>query len=146
MYKELLTSDRVPLTTQPDSDLNTETNSTDSHDSSDLDYQLILINNMRKRRNLNAIFGQPYPNIPLPGFLFPLWRLDTLLISIGMILIIGSLPYWQTWLILSTVNASITLSWQLLSPKLGLGGLTWMSFMLAIGSFLIGLNQWRIII
>lgn len=146
LYKELLTSDRVPLTTQPDSDLNTETNSTDSHDSSDLDYQLILINNMRKRRNLNAIFGQPYPNIPLPGFLFPLWRLDTLLISIGMILIIGSLPYWQTWLILSTVNASITLSWQLLSPKLGLGGLTWMSFMLAIGSFLIGLNQWRIII
>lgn len=146
LYKDFLPADKTLLPITSDlSDYSTETASTSSQDQSNLDSQLTLLENIRDRRVLSEKYGQPFPNIPLPGLLFPLWRLDTLLLSSGITLILGAYPIWPSYFFVTSINSAISLMWQLLLPKVGLGGLTWISFMFATIIFFIGLNQFGIV-
>ncbi|TIC74221.1 hypothetical protein E3Q00_02126 [Wallemia mellicola] len=146
LYKDFLPTDKTLLPMTSDlSDYSTETASTSSQDQTNLGSQLTLLENIRDRRTLSDLYGQPFPNIPLPGLLFPLWRLDTLLLSSGIMLILGAYPIWSSYFFVTLINLSISLMWQLLLPKLGLGGLTWISFMFATITFFVGLNQFGIV-
>ena len=145
LYKDLLPLDRPLLPLVDDSDHSTETASSASLPPDNLEHQLSVLNGMRKRNDVCVAYGQPFPNIPLPGFLFPLWRLDTLLLGTGLTLILGAHPGWTTYLIIAAIDSALALFWRLLLPKVGLGGLTYMSFMCATAVFLCGLNQFGIV-
>lgn len=146
LYKDLLPLQK-PLLPMVDneSEYSTETASSASQEPDNLEHQLTVLSNMRDRSNLCVAYGQPFPNIPLPGFLFPLWRLDTLLLGSGVTLILGARPIWASYLIIASINTANALTWQLLLPKLGLGGLTWISFMFATIIFFVGINQFGIV-
>ncbi|TIA89200.1 hypothetical protein E3P81_03047 [Wallemia ichthyophaga] len=146
LYKDLLPIQK-PLLPMVDneSEYSTETASSATQEPDDLEHQLITLHSMRDRCTLSATYGQPFPNIPLPGFLFPLWRLDTLLLGSGVTLILGARPNWITYLTVALINTVHSFIWQLLLPKFGLGGLTWISFMFATIIFFIGLDQFGIV-
>ncbi|RSH91848.1 hypothetical protein EHS25_009218 [Saitozyma podzolica] len=60
----------------------------DELDEAELERKVEILENMRARRDLEEVIGVPFPNIPFPLHL--LWRLDTLLLNLGLTLILSA--------------------------------------------------------
>ncbi|WWC91686.1 uncharacterized protein L201_006632 [Kwoniella dendrophila CBS 6074] len=60
----------------------------DEEDEEELERKVEILERMRARRDLEEVLGLPFPNIPFPLHL--LWRLDTLLLNLGLTLTLSS--------------------------------------------------------
>ncbi|KIR62550.1 hypothetical protein I314_03495 [Cryptococcus bacillisporus CA1873] len=63
-------------------------------DDSELEKKVEILERMRARRDLEQVIGVPFPNIPFPFHL--LWRLDTLLLNLGLTLILSAFYFNPT--------------------------------------------------
>ncbi|OXC70802.1 hypothetical protein AYX13_00785 [Cryptococcus neoformans] len=66
----------------------------DELDESELEKKVEILERMRARRDLEQVIGVPFPNIPFPFHL--LWRLDTLLLNLGLTLILSAFYFNPT--------------------------------------------------
>ncbi|KIR29166.1 hypothetical protein I309_01752 [Cryptococcus deuterogattii LA55] len=66
----------------------------DELDDSELEKKVEILERMRARRDLEQVIGVPFPNIPFPFHL--LWRLDTLLLNLGLTLILSAFYFNPT--------------------------------------------------
>ncbi|WVR00178.1 hypothetical protein IAU59_007320 [Kwoniella sp. CBS 9459] len=57
----------------------------------ELERKVEILERMRARRDLEEVLGIPFPNIPFPLHL--LWRLDTLLLNLGLTLLLSAFYY-----------------------------------------------------
>ncbi|WVQ84621.1 hypothetical protein IAT38_006776 [Cryptococcus sp. DSM 104549] len=60
----------------------------DQLDEAELERKVEILERMRERRELEEVIGLPYPCIPFPLHL--LWRLDTLLLNLGLTLLLSA--------------------------------------------------------
>ncbi|KAL7418412.1 hypothetical protein Q5752_006870 [Cryptotrichosporon argae] len=60
-------------------------------DEAELERKVGILERMRARHDLEQAIGLPFPNIPLPLHL--LWRLDTLLLNLGLTLLLSAYYY-----------------------------------------------------
>ncbi|RXK40497.1 hypothetical protein M231_02149 [Tremella mesenterica] len=126
-----------------------------------------ILERMRARRELEEVIGIPFPNIPFPLHL--LWRLDTLLLNLGLTLIISSFYFnprpiyhhpsiiitevatvargtpskwlWLAWTSVAILHLIVNLTWKVVG-RVGVGAVTWGGLIVALGSVFAGLGCW----
>ncbi|WWC72036.1 uncharacterized protein I206_105995 [Kwoniella pini CBS 10737] len=141
----------------------------DEEDEEDLERKVEILERMRARRDLEDILGLPFPNIPFPLHL--LWRLDTLLLNLGLTLLLSSFYFnsapiyrhhssiimvrdgtmipdtkphkwlWQVWVLVALLHIIISLVWKNVG-RVGIGAVTWGGLIVALGSVFAGLGCW----
>ncbi|WRT70208.1 uncharacterized protein IL334_007203 [Kwoniella shivajii] len=138
-------------------------------DEDELERKVEILERMRARRDLEEVLGIPFPNIPFPLHL--LWRLDTLLLNLGLTLLLSSFYFnsapiyrhapwtttisrdasipdtephkwlWQVWALVSLVHVGVSLVWKVVG-RVGIGAVTWGGLIVALGSVFAGLGCW----
>ncbi|WVO18543.1 hypothetical protein L204_106262 [Cryptococcus depauperatus] len=66
----------------------------EEEDETELERKVEILERIRARRELEDVLGLPFPNIPFPFHL--LWRLDTLLLNLGLTLILSAFYFNPT--------------------------------------------------
>ncbi|KAK6909398.1 hypothetical protein I203_103416 [Kwoniella mangroviensis CBS 8507] len=133
----------------------------------ELERKVEILERMRARRDLEEVIGLPFPNIPFPLHL--LWRLDTLLLNLGLTLLLSSFYFnstpiyrhspsvvrhdaavpdsqphkwlWQVWALVSLLHVAVSLVWKVVG-RVGIGAVTWGGLIVALGSVFAGLGCW----
>ncbi|KAK4684474.1 hypothetical protein P7C73_g5700, partial [Tremellales sp. Uapishka_1] len=77
--------------TTPEGEGDGELEREQAEDEAELERKVEILERMRGRRELEHILGLPFPNIPFPLHL--LWRLDTLLLNLGLTLVLSAFYY-----------------------------------------------------
>ncbi|ORY33440.1 hypothetical protein BCR39DRAFT_592790 [Naematelia encephala] len=134
-------------------------------DEEELERRVEVLERMRGRRDLEEVIGVPYPTIPFPLHL--LWRLDTLLLNLGLTLILSAFYFdsapiyrhtfhnplathpgdapskylWLVWAIVAVVHVGVSLVWKVVG-RVGVGAVTWGGLIVALGSVFAGLGAW----
>lgn len=121
-----------------------------------------VLERMRSRRELEDVIGIPFPNIPFPLHL--LWRLDTLLLNLGLTLILSAFYFnpfpiyrhhlpvataprepsrflWLVWALVALLHIAVSLTWKVVG-RVGVGAVTWGGLIVALGSVFAGLGAW----
>ncbi|KAF7369787.1 hypothetical protein MVEN_00310900 [Mycena venus] len=113
---------------------------------SELDQDLDQLVALKAREELEDIFGLPL--IRIPAFIPCLQRVNSLLLSIGLFLLLGASQYgpgmhWGllvlaavTHLLLAVLHAPIVL------PRLGVQGAAYVGAVVSLGAFFTGLGVW----
>ncbi|WVW86189.1 hypothetical protein I302_108230 [Kwoniella bestiolae CBS 10118] len=148
---------------EPDQDEDEE----EEEDEEELERKVEILERMRARRDLEEVIGQPFPNIPFPLHL--LWRLDTLLLNLGLTLLLSSFYFnstpiykhsplvvrhdaavpdtqphkwlWQVWALVALLHVCVSLVWKVVG-RVGIGAVTWGGLIVALGSVFAGLGCW----
>lgn len=70
------------------SETSSESEREEEEEEEDLERKIGILERMKGRRDLEEVLGQPFPNIPL--VLHYLWRIDTLLLNLGLTLFVSA--------------------------------------------------------
>ncbi|KAJ7161083.1 hypothetical protein C8R46DRAFT_1285071 [Mycena filopes] len=128
-------TERTPLLTShlPDPDPDTE-----------LDYDLEQLVALKAREELEDVFGLPL--IRIPAFIPCLQRVNSILLSLGLFLLLGASLYRNptplvalaaaTHLLLAVLHAPIVL------PRVGVQGAAYVGAVVSLGAFFAGLGVW----
>jgi len=145
------------------------TSEEEKEEQEDLERKIGILERMKGRRDLEEVLGLPFPNIPL--VLHYLWRIDTLLLNLGLTLFVSayyydaepiypiehersstpgvsaetSHPHRLLPLVMAAaiaLHALITLLWNLSVRSLGVGAISWGSLMVSLGSLFAGIGAW----
>ncbi|KAJ7750882.1 hypothetical protein B0H16DRAFT_847218 [Mycena metata] len=132
-------TERTPLLTshRPDPDPDSE-----------LDYDLEQLVALKAREELEDVFGLPL--VRIPAFIPCLQRVNSLLLSVGLFLLLGASLYgpnhlrrWglvalaaATHLLLAVLHAPIVL------PRVGVQGAAFLGAVVSLGAFFTGLGVW----
>ncbi|KAL1409091.1 hypothetical protein Q8F55_005915 [Vanrija albida] len=139
-------------------------------DEAELALRVEVLERMRARQELEDAFGLPFPNIPFPLHL--LWRLDTLLLNLGLTLILSAYYFdsepiykhqslagggkdWEPAEPNPTPSPYLPLVWVLVTllhialslvwkivGSAGVGAVTWGGLIVALGTVFAGLGAW----
>ncbi|KAK1922103.1 hypothetical protein DB88DRAFT_497151 [Papiliotrema laurentii] len=138
-------------------------------DEAELERRVEVLERMRARRDLEEVIGVPFPTINLALHL--LWRLDTLLLNLGLTMILSAFyfdpipiyrhgvphteprkpalgpnhtpsPYlWSVWAVVALIHVGISVLWKLVG-RIGIDAVTWGGLIVALGSVFAGLGGW----
>ncbi|BEJ16807.1 hypothetical protein CspHIS471_0602080 [Cutaneotrichosporon sp. HIS471] len=150
-----------------DMDLEDEAGAND--DLAELEHRVEILERMRARAELEDVMGLPFPLIPFA--LHVLWRIDTLILNLGLTLILSGFYFdpepiykhesaaatrdWPpiapkptpsrwlplAWVAVTIVHITLSLVWKVVG-RVGVGAVTWGGLIVALGSVFAGLGVW----
>jgi len=114
-----------------------------------VDEDLVQSIQLRDREALELVFGVPLPNIPV--FISCLQRIDAQLLSMGFTLLVSAayVSEHRTSLFRGTIfglvlllHSILTVVWAEALPRIGIHTASYVSLLVAIGTFFAGLALW----
>ncbi|GMK58396.1 hypothetical protein CspeluHIS016_0504280 [Cutaneotrichosporon spelunceum] len=138
-------------------------------DLAELEDRVEILERMRARGELEDVMGLPFPLIPFA--LHVLWRIDTLILNLGLTLILSGFYFdpepiykhesaavardWPpiapkptpsrwlplAWVAVTVVHIALSLVWKVVG-RVGVGAVTWGGLIVALGSVFAGLGVW----
>ncbi|KLT40550.1 hypothetical protein CC85DRAFT_287393 [Cutaneotrichosporon oleaginosum] len=150
-------------------DMDPEDEAGANDDLAELEHRVEILERMRARAELEDVMGLPFPLIPFA--LHVLWRIDTLILNLGLTLILSGFYFdpepiykhegivtardWPpiapkptpsrwlplAWVAVTLVHITLSLVWKVVG-RVGVGAVTWGGLIVALGSVFAGLGVW----
>ncbi|ORX40591.1 hypothetical protein BD324DRAFT_611428 [Kockovaella imperatae] len=174
LYEDLLSSGQTETSAPQEADeeeedeeleVGNDTFALEQEAVTDLERKVEVLERVRARRDLEEVIGVPYPTIPFA--LHILWRIDTLLLNLGLTLILAAFyfnpyplyddsdnllpPYhsdekpsrllWPVWALVAVLHVCISLVWKIVG-RVGIEAVTWGGLIVALGALFCGLGAW----